>query len=716
MQSNMTFIRLRLHRFSFFLSIWIILLQPVQIVANSDVTEIPSNIAEIFPGATRIGKAESNLSIIPVYQLSQLLGFVFETDNITNFIGFSGQTINILIGIDPNGIFVGLKVLNHHEPIFLHGLGEQPMINFVENYNGHSIKERYIINARNKNSPSTTYFDGISSATISVIVINDTIITSALKVAREKLDGFAAAAKVNIDPDIFQQLDFEQLVEQGYINHWQLSTTASQNIAAELSYELTNVIDDLSHGSDNFIDVYYAFANIPIIGKNLLGKKEYKRLLENLKPGEHALMVFNRGAYPYISEDFIPQTVPTRLSVQQGEFPVDIRDIDFYSFYDPSLNLVMPDFNLLNVFRIKSQSGFEINQLFTVSLAVSYNKSFLDKRQYKFSTNSVLPEILFITPKIVLEKRQPLWTKIWLSRSIEIFILSIYLVILSLLFIKQKQLASNAKVTRKVRFTLLVFTILFIGYYSQGQLSVVNIYAILLSLVQGFNINVFLLDPVIFILWVYVFISLFIWGRGMFCGWLCPFGALQEIFGMLAKNLGITQIHISHAHHTRAQKIKYFILFGLVASLFYSVTLAEVLAEIEPFKTSISLYFMRYWPFVLYSVLLLLLSLKIHKFYCRYLCPLGAALAIVGKFPILKWLTRRKECGAPCQLCRNNKCDIKTINLDGSIDYGECIQCLECLVTIESPKLCVVNKDYVNLNNKTGAMLQVQGGTSLQNL
>jgi polyferredoxin len=91
-------------------------------------------------------------------------------------------------------------------------------------------------------------------------------------------------------------------------------------------------------------------------------------------------------------------------------------------------------------------------------------------------------------------------------------------------------------------------------------------------------------------------------------------------------------------------------------------------------------------------VLLLILSLKIHKVYCRYLCPLGAGLAIIGRYPLFKWLTRRQECGAPCQLCRHKKCGIDAINKDGSIDYGECIQCLECVVTINNPKVCVVDK------------------------
>lgn len=693
---------LRLHCFFFFL-FFCISLKPAfafdesNSFKNSEVTAIPADIKAIFPSATRIGQTDPNLATIPVYQLSQLLGYVFESDDFTNFIGFSGETINVLIGIDTNGVFAGFKVLNHHEPIFLHGLGEQSMFDFIDQYKGHSIKERFIINAKDSSTPGITNFDGVTRATVSVMVINDTIIASALQVARAKLEGFAAAATVKIDTDFFEELNFAQLLEQGHISHWKVSKEQSLTIASDVSNELVSAIEDLIQDSDtadnsDFIELYFAFVNIPIVGKNLLGDAEYQRLLESLKPGEHALMVFNLGSYSYVGEDFIPQTVPALLSVVQGEFPVDIKDIDFYSYFDPSFAIKLPDFDQQNIFRIKSQSGFEISRPFGVSLAVNYSQSFLSTQQHQFTTELVLPEQLFYTPKVVVVKKQPLWVRIWLGRSVEIAVLSIYLVILSLLFLKQKQLARHVNGIHRIRFTMLVFTIFYIGYYSQGQLSVVNIYTLLLSLADGFRLEVFLLDPIIFILWVFVFVSLFIFGRGLFCGWLCPFGALQEMMGLLAKKLSIRQIKISPKHHNRAQKIKYFILFTLIGASFYSLTLAEQLAEIEPFKTSITLNFVRYWPFVLYSVLLLVLSLKIHKFYCRYLCPLGAGLAILGRFPMLKWLRRRKECGSPCQLCRNKKCEIDAINRDGSIDYSECVQCLECLVTIENPKLCVVNK------------------------
>ncbi|MCW8832515.1 MAG: 4Fe-4S binding protein [Colwellia sp.] len=664
------------------------------VYANQDATAISKDIAQLFPSATRVGPVDNKLPVIPVYQLNELLGYAFESDDFTHFMGFSGQTINLLIGIDTQGVFTGLKILNHNEPIFLHGLGEQPMFRFIKQYQGHSIKERFIINARAKTSLDTTYFDGITRATISVLVINDTVIASALKVAREKLEGFVAPSQIIVDPEHFQPQSFEQLLANNYINHWQLTREHALAIAETSSATLANEISSLSQEDNHFVDIYFAFVNIPIIGKNLLGEQEYQRLLDNLKPGEHALMAFNRGSYAFVSEDFIPQTVPNRLSAVQDTLPVDIRDIDFYSYYDPSFALTVPDFDEIKVFRIKSQSGFELNKTLSLSLAVNYNQSFLSKQQYKFSVDSTLPDALFIQQENTasLDETQPLWVNIWITRSAEILILGSYLTFLIFLFIKQEAIAKHARITHRLRFLSLIFVIAFIGFYTQGQLSVVNIYTLLLSLWHGFNIEVFLLDPIIFILWLFVFITLFLWGRGMFCGWLCPFGAMQELMGLVANKLKIKQLKIKPHHHKTAQKIKYVLLILLVGSAFYSLTLAEKLAEVEPFKTSITLNFVRYWPFVLYVVILLALSLKIHKFYCRYLCPLGAGLAIVGHFPLFKWLRRRDECGSPCQLCRNKKCDIDAINQDGSIDYGECIQCLECLVTIESPKQCVVNK------------------------
>ncbi len=662
------------------------------IAKSGDVTHIPDQIAEIFPTATRIGIPDTDLPVIPVYQLNQLLGYIFETNSFTNFMGFSGEPINILIGLDTQGVMAGLKILKHNEPIFLYGLGQQPLFDFVAQYKNHSIKERYIINSSDRNAPNTIYFDGVTKATVSVLVVNDTIITSALKVARAKLDGFVAPSNMMLKPDNFASLTFSEMLNKGLISHWQIS--AEQALADDnLPSEVVTAIQGVARSSEKFVELYIAFINIPIIGKNLLGEAEFARLQESLKPGEHAILLLSNGDYSYVGEAFIPQTIPSRLSLNQSGFPADIRDIDFYSFYGPSFVADMPEYQDIHVLRLKSQSGFELSRAMEVGLGINYKASFFDTQQYIFNQTINLPPDLFVlNPDAISETPTPLWVRIWQDRTAVIAITCLYLIGLTLLFIKQTQIVKHTRLTHVIRGSSLLFVLFFIGFYAQGQLSVVNIYTLMLALYNGFKIEVFLLDPVIFILWIFVFVSLFIFGRGLYCGWLCPFGALQEFAGMLAKQLKIKQIKIKPQHHKFGQAIKYFILIGLLVSAFISINVAEKLAEIEPFKTSITLHFVRTWPFVVYAVLLLLLSMKIHKVFCRYLCPLGAGLAIIGRYPLFKWLRRRDECGSPCQLCKIKKCEIDAIEQSGEINYAECIQCLECVVTIENPDICVVDK------------------------
>ena len=661
---------------------------------EGDVTHIPADIEAIFPTATRIGNRDPEIPVIPVYQLNQLLGYVFESNDFVDFMGFAGEPINILIGLDPQGVMKGLKILQHNEPIFVYGLGQAPFVDFVNKYKEHSIRERFIIDSADQSSANSTYFDGVTKATVSVLVANDTIISSALKVARAKLDGFIAPSNMMLKPSIgpVEILSFAQLLERGLITHWQMplnEVLADQTLESEV----LSAISDIEPETGQFVDLYLAFINIPIIGKNVLGEQEFARLQENLKPGEHALLVFSNGDYSYVSEEFIPQTIPTRLSLTQSGFPTDIRDIDFYSYYEPSFAIPLPEYQDIHVLRLKSQSGFELSREMTLGIGVNYKASFFDVQQHLFTREMTLSDSLFmLNPDAINSEPKPLWMRIWEDRAGIIAITCLYLIGISVLFVKQTALVKHEKLTHWIRGGSMLFVLFFIGFYAQGQLSVVNIYTLLLALYNGFKIQVFLLDPVIFILWVFVFISLFIVGRGLYCGWLCPFGALQEFAGLLAKKLRIKQIKIKPQQHKWGQTLKYFILLGLLVSAFFSLNVAEKLAEVEPFKTSITLHFVRTWPFVVYAVLLLLLSMKIHKVYCRYLCPLGAGLAIVGRFPLFKLLRRRDECGTPCQLCKTKKCDIDAINKDGSIDYGECIQCLECVVTIENPNLCVIDK------------------------
>jgi NosR/NirI family nitrous oxide reductase transcriptional regulator len=238
-----------------------------------------------------------------------------------------------------------------------------------------------------------------------------------------------------------------------------------------------------------------------------------------------------------------------------------------------------------------------------------------------------------------------------------------------------------------VRTSFLIYTLIFIGWYALGQLSVVNVFTFLHALLRDFQWSNFLMDPALFVIWSFVAITLLLWGRGIYCGWLCPYGALQELVNKVARHFKVPQWELPDAVHERLWALKYVILIVLVGISLQSLSQAERFAEVEPFKTAISLHFVRSWPFLLYAVGLVVVSLVNRKLYCKYLCPLGAALTVVGRGHLFDWLKRRKECGKPCQICAV-ECEIRAIHPTGEINVNECHYCLDCQVTYFDDQRC----------------------------
>ena len=251
----------------------------------------------------------------------------------------------------------------------------------------------------------------------------------------------------------------------------------------------------------------------------------------------------------------------------------------------------------------------------------------------------------------------------------------------------QDQLARRPLLHDRLRLAFLLFALFWIGWYGQAQLSVVNVLTFFSALRSDFRWDYFLMDPLVFILWCATAVSMVFWNRGAFCGWLCPFGALQELLNRAAKRLGVKQLQVPHGVNQRLSALKYIIFVLLFGYALYDLALAERLAEVEPFKTAIILRFARAWPFVLFAALLLAAGLFIERFYCRYLCPLGAALAIPARLRIFNWLKRYHDCGNPCQRC-NHECPVQAIEPSGEINPNECIQCLHCQMLYHHDEKC----------------------------
>jgi NosR/NirI family transcriptional regulator, nitrous oxide reductase regulator len=276
---------------------------------------------------------------------------------------------------------------------------------------------------------------------------------------------------------------------------------------------------------------------------------------------------------------------------------------------------------------------------------------------------------------------------VWGERVWRIAVLAAGLVFLTLILVFQDWLAWHPKLLRVVRNSFLVYTLVFIGWWGLAQLSVINVLTFVHSVISGFQWQSFLIDPMMFILWSFVAMTLILWGRGVYCGWLCPFGALQELLYQATQKLKLPRFEFPQLVHERLWAIKYLILLGLFGVSLQSLADAERLAEVEPFKTAINMKFMREWGFVAYAGALLVLSVLNRKFYCKYLCALGAALTIAGKFRIFDWLRRHRECGRPCQVCAE-ECEVQAIRKNGEINPNECHYCLDCQVTYWNEYKC----------------------------
>ncbi len=645
----------------------------------------------LFPKSNRIGDIEPDLPVYPVYQLHELLGYAWLSPELSDIPGFAGQPIKLFIGLDVTGKFTDVVVLDHHEPVFLHGLGSQALYDFAAQYKGHSVTDQIIVSdLRGRKTEGPVYFDGVTKATVSVMIVNDVVLSTALDVARKKLVGFSLAAPSTLKEKPFEAADFESLLKQNLIHRWEIS---QNEVGKELNRSLEEYsdFDGVSFDDPNvpFTELYYSYINNEYSGRNLFGEKPWEALIQSAESGEQLIWVGSNGIYSHVSKDFTPGTVPARLSVRQAGLLIEIKDTDATA---DELKLVAhstPRFSQSHIFRIKGSSGFDIGSEITLSLNINLQLNHLISHDMSVSSQYQLPETEWVRQEVVdpMNNRKPLCVRIWQDRLVSIGVLLVSLVILLYVFVRQHHFSKDSRNFHYFRWAYLWFTLLFTGYYAQGQLSVVNIFTLFQSIRDGFDIGIFLLDPVIFILWSVTFITLFVWGRGLFCGWLCPFGALQEILSAVAKKLKIKQVRINQSLHRKLIWLKYPVLGVLIVVSFVDLSLSERLAEVEPFKTAITLVFVRYWPFVMYALGLLLAGMFVHKFYCRYLCPLGAGLAVLGFFHKYELLTRIPLCGTPCQTC-NKRCEIDAIKKDGSVDYNECVQCLECIVVLNSEDQC----------------------------
>ncbi|MBR9872592.1 MAG: regulatory protein NosR [Gammaproteobacteria bacterium] len=650
-------------------------------------------IQKAMPVVTDIQPRESNRAIQELYAGDELVGYAYQTLDFVQTPAYSGKPINAMVVLDTEGEIAGARVIHHDEPILLIGIPEAKMHLFTDQYTGLKADQRVTVGG--KSSERRVAVDGLSGATVTVMVINEVIMKTAHRVGGELglvevTTGSKRPPLAEVDQNAFEEKTWEELTGDGSIRRMHLTR---------------GMVDDAFKGGpaegietaapeqrdDTFIDLYAAYLDAPTIGRNLLGDSQYEWLMSELKDGEHAIAVMAKGTYSFRGSGYVRGGIFDRVQIRQFGDTFNFRDLDYHRLSDVYLE-GMPRLPEMAIYIIRQQYNFDPGTPWSLELTIKRQTGPLDSEFAVVPLEYQLPEQYYTRAEVELSEEewleeQPLWVQVWYQKEFQIIFLALGIGVLLFILFFQDWLVKKPKVMRWIRHAFLTYTLFFIGWYALGQLSIVNVLTFVNSLISGFTWETFLIDPMLFVLWSVVAGIVLLWGRAVYCGWLCPFGALQELINEIARKLKVPQYTVPFAWHERMWAIKYIILLVLFGVSLESLGTAEQMAEVEPFKTAITLRFDRSWPFVTYAVLLLIVNIFTRKVYCRYLCPLGAALALPTKLRVFDWLKRRKECGNPCRLC-DHECEVQAIHPDGHINYMECHYCLDCQMTYFDDHKC----------------------------
>lgn len=645
----------------------------------------------VLPEVESISEPAGEFGVRTLSQQGEIVGYAFQTNEVLTIPAYSGRPINFQVILDPQANILDAYVLHHEEPILLIGIPEHKLHNFVSKYQGVNASQRVVIGHSKDDSAVT--IDAVSGATVTVMVANETVMRATHKVAIElgllstDLATSTPAATINSEVDAVK--DWSTLISDGSVAH--LSLNRGEVDEAFVGTEGEGVDSaNAEQRDERFIDLYFSDLTIPTVGRSILGDKQYQRFVSELAAGEHAILVAGNGSYSFKGSGYVRGGIFDRVQLRQFGNVISFRDLDFTRLDDVYAE-GMPAFTEMAIFTVRNQYQLEPGQEWSLELLVRKQIGPISSVFTIFESNYQTPEAYLNRPEVVasapLYDDQPMWVSIWQQKTFQITVLAIALAVLVIILFIQDYLVRRPRLIHFIRNSYLTFTVIFIGWYALGQLSIVNVFTFVHSLFDGFHWGLFLNDPIIFMLWTFTAASILLWGRGIFCGWLCPFGALQELINEIARKLKIKQYTVPFGIHERLWAIKYIILLVLFGLSLESLASAEKFAEVEPFKTTFTLGFDRQWWFVLYVVILLVINIFTRKVYCRYICPLGAALAIPTRVRIFDWLKRRKDCGSPCQLCAK-ECEVQAIHPDGTINASECHHCLDCQVTYYNDKRC----------------------------
>ena len=682
-------------------------------VPNLSTYLTPELLGMIFPEAERFGDIEGTPPSAPVFQGDTLLGYVFETYDLVQGRGFSKRPFHILVGMNLSGFITGVRLVHHAEPIAILGRTDADFHQYLTQFPDLDIRkgvsvviemhgsplegEKFPQRTTSKNSGDVIQVDAVSRTTTSSVVFSDAIVRSARLVARHRGLNLSRGETISkkLDIDIFAPMSWPEMIADGSVGH--LSLTHGEVISAFEHLQTAPPTDVRSWKDEEpYYDLYMALLTPAGIGINLLDKVWYDQYRAGRSVDDILLLILSSGDYSFRGESYSDTGVFDRIQLVQGDTTVPLlsdqhKELPFIHAKN------RPDFNEISLFFFTPDVDFDPTEPWRLEMSMQGPDT--GNPGATFSIPYALPSRFIVETKLEndssLTTQEVLtqatlgidWKSIWKNNTKQLFILLATLAVLAVILSLQDWVAKRRALHFWIRVGFLGWVLIWMGWYAGAQVTIIHLLNIAQSVTTGFDWGFFLIEPMIFVISAFVAVGLFLWGRAIFCGWLCPFGALQELLNKVARAFKVPQLTIPNTVQERLFAIKYLIFLGLVGLTFYSFDLAMAGTQVEPFKAAITFRFDAPWPAVTYALMLLGIGLFVERFYCRFVCPLGAGLSILGRVRMFDWLKRRVECGNPCKRCEQ-VCPVGAINVNGQIDMNECFYCLDCQVMYYDDHQC----------------------------
>ena len=182
-----------------------------------------------------------------------------------------------------------------------------------------------------------------------------------------------------------------------------------------------------------------------------------------------------------------------------------------------------------------------------------------------------------------------------------------------------------------------------------------------------------------------------------FCGWMCAFGTMGDLIYLASSRIFKMRFRISPNFDRVLKKVKYLVLaflviagwtlgigtfgaaspwnvFGTIATVGATPDIAYAITAMTP-------------GFILF-LFIVIGSFFVERFFCRYLCPLGAVFAIISRLRFVKIRKPGGKCGN-CMVCTKNCAMGIEMKKDDIISSGECINCFQCISACPSKNISV---------------------------